>query len=398
MLAMIDTTGNIVIYDAAGKNPIKVTTDAVPGSRVYQWPTWATDGRLAYFGASDDSADAYSLRVFVVDPFTAGSVPKIHTAFTSRTDTFTYAYWSPANCTSGANCRDLALLYTPADGSGLAVRLIREADGTFSDHILDHASPFYYSFAADGNRMLWFQNGDSLKLYDIASAKITQTLTDQPGQFQSPMWSPTDDRLLFGVRDPANAQLTDLVIAQGEKRTAIAQALPPPLSFAWSPSGTQVAYVSAFGQVTVIDDQRGVAIAQSKYTDTIGFFWAPQSDRIAYFTVNRPTAGVQARMRANGHTPVEQAVGGLTLHILDIKTGTDTSYASFIPSQTMIYLLNFYDQFAHSHRLWSPDGRYVTYASTDTIGQSGVYLADTRQADAATPVKIGTGVIGIWSY
>src|SRR5215510_14378508 len=65
MLAVVGIDGNLSVYDAKGQNPVAITTDGVPSVRAYQWPTWATDGRLAFFGASNDPADSYSLRVFI---------------------------------------------------------------------------------------------------------------------------------------------------------------------------------------------------------------------------------------------------------------------------------------------------------------------------------------------
>src|SRR5690242_11183808 len=67
MLAVVNTDGNIIVYDANGQNPFTVTTDAKARARVYHWPTWSTDGRLAFFGSSTDKVDPYALRVFIQD-------------------------------------------------------------------------------------------------------------------------------------------------------------------------------------------------------------------------------------------------------------------------------------------------------------------------------------------
>ncbi|MHB8626010.1 MAG: TolB family protein [Aggregatilineales bacterium] len=395
MLAVIGTDGNVLVYDATGHNPVRVTTDAVPGQKVYQWPTWATDGRLAFFGASSDPGDSYSLRVFVAESVTAQ--PKVKTAYTSPDDVFTYAYWSPGNCPdNGGNCRDLALLYTPSDQSGLALRLIRDITGAFTDKVIGQSAPFYYSFAPDGQHMLWYQSGTDLSLYDVEAGRA-QRLSDTPGQFQSPMWSPVDDRLLYGVQNEANPNLTDLVVARGAERNVVAHGLDGPLSFAWSPDGTRIAYVAGFDKVTVLNAQSGQSITAGTMPNTVAYYWSPQGDRIAYMVVNRDTPGVQARLRSNGHTPVEQAIGGLSWRILDVQTGIDRGWASFTPSRDMVYMLNFFDQFSRSHRVWSPDGHYLAYSSMDVLGKTTVMLIDTQQS-GATPIKVGPGTLGIWSF
>ncbi len=93
MLAVVGIDNNLYVYDADGKNPFPITSDATPDVSLYHWPTWSTDGRLAYFGVSADTADPYSLGIFVVDTVKTGAQPK--TAYKSKTDIFTYAYWAP---------------------------------------------------------------------------------------------------------------------------------------------------------------------------------------------------------------------------------------------------------------------------------------------------------------
>ncbi len=400
MLAIIGADGNVSVYDANGKNPIRVTTDAQAGQRVYQWPTWATDGRLAFFGASADPVDLYSLRMFVTDP----SAPNLSvtSAYSSADETFTYAYWSPGDCaaqsaaTSAAGgCRELALLFTPADQSGLSVRLIRDEGDRFSNRIIGQSSPFYYSFAPDGTKMLWFQNGSQLEVYDVAADKVINNLSDTPGKFQAPMWSPIDDRLLFGTTSADPAQ-TDLVIAQGTDRRVLLRGLDGPISFAWSPDAALIASVAGYDKVQITDVKTGKSVASGTQGNVIAHFWSPQSDRVAYLVVNRDTAGSQARLRANGHTPAEQATGGLTWYVLDVKTGNDAPIVTFAPTRDMVYLLNFFDQFARSHSLWSPDGRYLTYGAVDLLGKQNVMIVDTQQI--SNPIKVGAGSVGIWSW
>src|SRR5579864_3943294 len=255
MLAVIGADSNVSVFDADGRNPIRVTTDAVPDQRIYQWPTWATDGRLAFFGSSSDPAERYSLRVFVVEAITAQ--PVLKTAYTSLDEVFTYAYWSPADCPGkSGNCRDLTLLYTPPGQNKFGLRLIHDVGGAFSDKLIGQAAPFYYSFSPDGAHMLWFQSGTDLSVYDMVTGDARR-LSDIPGQFQAPMWSPVDDRLLFGVRNVADSDLADLVVARGMDRKVLAHGLDGPISFAWSPDGARVALVAGFDKVTVLDAETG---------------------------------------------------------------------------------------------------------------------------------------------
>jgi Tol biopolymer transport system component len=57
-----------------------------------------------------------------------------------------------------------------------------------------------------------------------------------------------------------------------------------------------------------------------------------------------------------------------------------------------------FNQYAQSHRFWSPDGRYLVYAerTPDLIEQ--VWLIDTRSEDGSNASLIDEGTIGFWSW
>ncbi len=390
MLAVVGSDGNLSVYDANGKNPFSITTDAKAGAKLYHWPTWSTDGRLAFFGASNDRSDPYSLRVFIQDQVKAGGTFK--TAYTSLDDVFTYAYWSPGDCLKGS-CRELALLLTPVQGT-LALRLIRDENGSFTDKEIGQGAPYYFSFSYDGKQMLWYRFGTQFDVYDVPTDTIVQTLDDSPGKFNAPMWSPVDDRLLLGVVG-ADGDSTDIVIADGPDRTILLAGQENPVSFAWSPDGKLIAAVSHFGKLTVLDAATRAVHATAEDTNIVAHFWSPQSDRVAYIVVTRQPE-TQQGMRSNGRLRLEQAAGALKWRVLDVKTSATREIASFAPTQAMIYLLTFFDQFARSHSLWSPDGRYITYGASDEAGKDSVMLVNT--VGAAKPFKVASGSMGIWSW
>jgi len=273
------------------------------------------------------------------------------------------------------------------------LRLIRDNNGAFTNKEVGRSAPFYYSFSPDASQMLWYQSGRQLGIYDVQSNQIVKTLDDIPGQFQAPMWSPVDDRLLIGTVGD-DAETTNLVVAQGAKRQVLLKNLEAPVSFAWSPDATKVASVAAFDKL-VVTDSAGKTVAEGTQSNVVAHFWSPQSDRVAYLVVVRSEPDMQARVRNNGHRAAEQATGGLVWYVLDVNTGKSTSLSTFLPTRDMVYLLNFFDQFARSHSLWSPDGHYLTYGATDPLGQSVVMLIETRTGSTS---RVGPGSIGIWSW
>jgi TolB protein len=83
--------------------------------------------------------------------------------------------------------------------------------------------------------------------------------------------------------------------------------------------------------------------------------------------------------------------------VLDISTGANRRYGAFFPTQDMLYMLVYFDQFAQSHRLWSPDSRYLIYAEVTPSNEASINLLDTAQSNTV-PFSIASGFIGIWSF
>lgn len=399
MLAVIDLNGNLSIYDADGRHPFPITTDADGRTKIYQMPTWSTDGRLAFFGVSIDRADPYTLRMFVVEAVQPNA--SYRAAYSSQEEVLTYAYWAPADCPEG-NCRDLALLYTPPDRNMLGVRLIRDSEGEFEVIEVARGAPFYYSFAPDGKRMLWHRFGRRLELYDVASNRVEATLPDFSGSFQAPMWSPVagDERLLFAVQNAADPELSDLVIAEGEARLTLLAEQAAPLAFAWNADGSLVAVTSAFGALQVLEASSGAVVASSQVGQTVAHFWSPQGDKVAFLSLRRPSVTRQTSFSGNGHSASGLQQGArleLTWYILEVATGAEYALDSFTPTRDMLYFLNFFEQFARSHAFWSPDGRYLAYgALIAERGTAEVRLVEARQGGSVR--KVADGVIGVWSW
>jgi TolB protein len=415
MLAVTGADGNIYLYDSEGKNPLALTSDAVTDRKLYSWPTWATDGRLAFFGISIDPADPYTLRVFIQRDARAGGAAQI--AYSDLGKIFTYAYWSPGNCPANAgdtDCRDLALLYTPASQDGLEVELIRQRDSGFETIFVDRGAPFYYSFSPSGQQMLWHRFSQQLEIYDVPSGQAS-LLPDVPGAFQSPMWSPVDDQLLFALMGSTRA-LADVVIApspSSEARTVILKDARVPVSMAWSPDAQKVAITNGEGALAVVDLANGKTVAPALTQPVIAYFWSPLSNKIALLSLARnSTTPVRYQQTAylNGHTayspypqqppstrPRQQNVPALALQVYDLASNTVSLLATFVPTGDMIYLLNFFDQFSRSHRLWSPDGRYFAYGAIDSISGKAQVLLAVVDSPGQTSL-VGEGTIGIWRW
>ena len=388
-IAYVDVDGDIVVIDGSDFSHTGLTDDA-GSSRRYQWPTWSTDNRLAYFAVAIEDSQQVT-QAYITSPTLSDAI----LAYTGL-ETFNYAYWSPGNCPITTSCRDLAILLS-SPARGMFVELVRAGlDPTVSLTAGVGGPPFYYTWSADGSQMLWQRNNERFDVYDAVNDVIVSTLDQTPGAIFAPAWSPVDKRLLVGIMN--DTQSTDLAIVDAESGTAtiLAEDFGGFVAFNWSPDGTQVAYREAttngFGPLYVVNDQ-GEQLVRSPGTGVIAFFWSPDSQKIAYLTLASPPGTFSAsNLLAQG---TRESVG-LAWSVMDVSTGDVVQYGQFFPTRELVYMMQFFDQFAQSHRLWSPDSSHLVYGDIMDTGPV-IKLLDTTRIDSV-PTTIAEGLIGIWSF
>ena len=125
---------------------------------------------------------------------------------------------------------------------------------------------------------------------------------------------------------------------------------------------------------------------------------APSCDRaadggqIAYLTLTRSTQGA-----APGPQTIALQGDELRLrwNVADIATGQTRALTTFIPSDAFANLIPFFDQYARSLRVWSPDSRSLVYGVDEGPQSDGIYVVDV--APGATLRRIASGALGVWS-
>lgn len=383
VLAIVGSDGNIALYTPDSQTLTAVTEDAVPGLREYAWPTWSNDGQLAFFGFNFERGSSYGMGIFLRSD--DGEVERL---FTGDNEVFTYAYWSPAACETAPTCRDLAVLYTNGDGV-LALRRVRTGTKA-SVTELSVGGPHYWDWSPDGHYMFWARFGEDLERYDVEAEAVEERFAEQQGLQQAVDWSPVDERLLAAVASQDGA--SSLIILNGDERQILVEQLQSGVAFAWSPDATQVAYLDITdGALRVLDSTSGSEVAHVA-DEVLAFLWSPDGTRLAYLTFTAPPGQNGPSAKASF-----QRNFLLQWHIFELATQTEQLSHGFVPTSEMIYYLTFFDQFAHSHQLWSPDSRYLVYAETLDDGRSLVNLIDT-QASTSTPIIAAEGVMGVFNW
>jgi TolB protein len=401
-IAYIGADYNVYHLDLENNRLTRLTDDAALDSdtpRVYHWPTWSADGRLAYFlTAREKDKDGASANIRFAAYISDDGIKPGRQAYSAQNENFQYAFWSPRNCSGGNNCRDLAVLLS-GETDGLYLEILRDGISPAADRIIGTTvPPFYFSWSPDGTRMLWHSADEGLTIFDAANRETTNILPDVPGAFGAPAWSPVDDRLLYGTIGSSHEQV-NIVIGTIDQTHVLVPDLTGPAAFSWSPDGNNVAYIGREGLLVVADTVTGEMIAQSSAADILAFFWSPDNKYIAYVTVAESPA---FNASAPGTFPVsfaqqEHTAISLTWSVLTVETGTTRHYSTFQPTDEMLYLLRFFDQFAQSHRIWSPDSAHIVYSHFMPGNQPVISILDIVQVDSV-PFTIATGVNAVWSF
>jgi TolB protein len=265
------------------------------------------------------------------------------------------------------------------------VELVRDGAAPAS-RALGAGAPYYFSWSPSGEQMVWQRNNERIDLYTVAADDV-ERLPALPGLFGAPAWSPVDDRLLLGVRAGA---ATDIAIVNHDEVETIVAGLEGPIAFAWSPDGNLIAYVDSTRALSVVDAVTGQAAATAN-EEVIAFFWSPDGTRLAYLTLAVSEGSFSAKPMRQQNAPA------LAWSVLEVASGRVQRFGSFVPTRAFVYLLNFFDQFGQSHRLWSPDSRYLLYAEMVSGISPVISVIDTANLSSA-PLVVAEGSIGVWSY
>lgn len=395
-IAIINEAFDVVTIDMATEKLYRVTTDAT-AMRRYQWPTWSRDGRLAYFCCDVQYSGVFDVEAFISeDGRTAGD-----SVYTGNRQSITYAYWSPEACTANETCLDLAVLLSNVASNSFIVELIRDGE-VLSNETIAFGAPFYYSWNPSGTRLVTHRNRRQIEIYDVETGDFIETLSTTPGTFQAPAWSPVDDRILFGEQG-GDRRTTDLKILANDSTETIAEGLEGQVSFVWSPDGNYIAYrvvsENSIDSLYVVDAITGETVSRSSVMGVLAFFWAPDSSKVAYITLSTPPGTFnastgQSHVLASTHA---QNISGLAWSVLDVNTGANERYSAFVPTEEMLYMLLYFDQFAQSHQVWSPDSTHIVYSEVADTSQPIINILDVSQSDTV-PITIANGIYAVWSY
>lgn len=385
-IAYIGDDYNVYTFTPA-TDEITALTDDADSTHHYQLPTWSTDGRLAFFCCDSRFQPELSMDVFVSDD----GVGDPRLIYSAENETATYPYWSPQNCDMNSVCRDLAVLVSrPVEP--FKVEVIRDLGEKSTSADIGTGAPFYFSWSPDGTQLLRHINYLQMDVYDVTENEVSLSIGLVGSDFPAPAWSPVDDRLLVASLNEGSFD-AQLVVIENEELNVLVSDIQGSIAFNWSPDGAYIAYSlisDNSSTLFVIDAVSGETVATVENELIVSFFWSPDSQKIAYAAISTGPRGFNASYRQQDRIELDWMT-------LDVQHGESQYHTTFSPTDDMAYLLLFFNQFAQSHRLWSPDSRHLVYGEITASGEPRVSVLDITRTDAV-PFSIARGVIGIWSY
>lgn len=360
-------------------------------NRRFDFPAWAPDGSQLAVTSGD------SLYVLPDEERGENSLPS--PIYRNREQPPFYLFWSP-------DSNQVSFLTNHPEG--LALYLANANESGQSARLLEIGSPFYWDWMPSSDQILIHTGftGDQarLALIDPAVDGASEELAE-PGFFQAPGISSSGRYRAFAERNDDNR--SELVIQDEQGTTQVTEPHIGQVALTWSPVDELLAYSSptfdsihSYGPLRLVDPNTGETKTLTQAI-VLAFFWSPDGQKIAYLTLpQQPDRSIQAvsfspREQAEDVRVVQREELRFELWLVDVQTAEKSRLATFLPSAIFLsQFLPFFDQYALSHRLWSPRGDAIVFPMVqDGISHLSIVQVESGEIDILTD-----GEIGFWSH
>ena len=384
LIAFVDLEGSIKTMRPDGSSVAQIS----PEDGIFTWPSWSPDATQVAFSGITLQDDMRSPLTLFVLRF-GDDEPK--TIYTNKPDMGPilvgmphYALWSPDS---------KRLSFMASTPEGLTIFIDDLHDNSESQVVLRN-SPLYAAWSSDSDYLIVHGNVDHF-LVDVNDAGNAIDLGIRSSRYRTPAWWSSGNGLAYVADDPTGRASLYSSEPTSESRILIDEA-PGNTAFLWSPDGQSLAVArpgQALGAIAGFVYQ-GVTffspdgVRQSLEIDenVIAYFWSPDSTKLAYVTLS-------------------DTRGALRWNILDVQDDARWPLVDFLPTQDQLSIFQFFDQFAYSQSMWSPDSRSLVFAgsivdegvsaSLRLQPVSQIIVLDTEPNPAVQP--IADGLLGTWS-
>lgn len=391
-IAFISASGQIGTVAADGSQRRQLTDEE---GKIYLFPAWSPGGdQIAAISSGRDGAGVYA-----VSDEPDGEASEL---YFDEDDAPIYLYWA-------RDGERVSFIASYESDLGL---FLAAADGEGESRLLATGQPLYWDWVGQEERLLVHtgtpQSGATVTFVDVAEAQSSGDEVSAPGYFQAPVVSADGAYIGFAEID-ANEERW--VVARDLLSGSTTRARHAGVAaMGWSPTDDLLAYISADGprRGSQIDFYGPLRLLEAATGDVqtlvdervLAFFWSPDGRKIAYLTVaegeGEQVAEVaragrwrQMSRRARQHEELR-----LSLWLVDVLERRSAHLLDFRPTEVFVrQFLPFFDQYALSHRVWSPDSKALALPVRE--GEEGrIYVVN---ADGQGIQTVAEGVIAFWS-
>ena len=351
-------------------------------SVLHTWPTWSPDGGKIAVSRAVFEGQEPQVSLFVIDADTgalntiyeneAGASPIIADSVPH------YMYWSP----------DGAKLAFIASTALALVLFVNDGDKTV---VVSSEGPLYFKWAEDGGSMV-IHSRDKLSQAVAPFDAPAAELAAMDPIFRSPDLSSDGETVAYIT---SVGQGYALLAGRTDGSEAFRELMPvaAPAALLWSPVEDVVAVVDGarpgspgYRRLRLVDPDGREPITLVE-EPLAAFYWSPDGKQIAYIAI-------------------DVATRRLVWKVVSTIGGEPWELVSFIPSQGMLTAISFFDQYAHSHSFWSPDGESLVFSGQTSRGsqesngatpdEGSVYVVNTDPG--SLPRRIASGALAFWSW
>ena len=357
-IAVLDASGILSVFDADGSD-LALIAGSDPGVTLVRQPTWSPDGERIAWVALDADGTSAGIETAAADGSSPTDTPVAAAPF--------YLSWDPTSS---------RLAYLGGSASAdIELGLVDVA--TSMSEPIDDGSPFYLSWAPAGKQLLVHVGTDRLDRLAIDGTHAS--LDERPGTFTAPVW--TSDGRTFVYVSASGVRQHLVAVDLGTGRRELLAGFEGTISFVVSPDGRRVAFQVLRGRtlvapLSVLDRTTGtIEEVAARYSPA--FFWSPDGDKLLSLLPDVTPDRLWFRWAV-------------------WEDGSSFTTGRFVPSLEFSRdYLQFFEQYAQSMRVWSPDGSAFVYAGENESGGAGVWIQPAIE-DAA-PVRVADGVFATWS-
>ena len=393
LIAFVNVDGEVMTMQPDGLGVRQISPD-IEG--FFTWPTWSPDANsLVYSGVVDDEGEL-QINLYASDN-AGGGKRVVYASEPGQVGLLAqgvvhYPLWSP-------DSERLAFIATTSAGLSLFMDDLR--DNPDARHLLDDG-PLWMSWSHDSSTLAVHRGMDHF-LISRGDEPTVQPLDIRAIGYRVPALHPVDDSITLRSQPAALRASVSSARLDGNRVQSITpiRSVEGEAAFLWSSTGEHLAVAEAAQYLmyrnTALPIYRGIAIVSvgsSQETvelplPVLAFFWSPDGTKIAFVTLS-------------------ERQGALSWALYDVESDERMRLVDFAPSAEQLTMFQFFDQYAYSHSVWSPDSSSIVFSGdllTDSVtasisshpGHSAFHIVVVDVEPVAEAHVLGEGIMGFWS-